>query len=895
MCLRLWQVCLLALILVCGLAAAERTLVSEWTLDADENGDGIADGWAANSDDGKAEFALGEGRNGAPAQEVVGKASNDGVYHTLDGLDPEATYLLTAWLKVDKGGMTWGPEGVASKYLHGYGKWIESRQTFTGKEAVTVTFYTLVPEAAFSIDHVRVDKISPSPLPIEKDTGQFLIPRPQEIKYEEGESEFFALGAQTPMVFVGLSAEDVNVKLFHEDLGFDPESAVIAGEADLDGPQPQIIIGTPQAIGIKPQAPPKSPDEYFMAISKSNITIAATSATGVFYGLMTLRQLCVPAGEGKYRAPKVGIHDWPAMPFRATYKGGATSNPGALERARYCARMKMNAIAMEDGVFYHLRENDNLARVKEYFAFLKSLHIEPIPLVQSFGWGMHILSIDPQCVEAVYIEDRPMVFATRGDLPEANRAEFPDDGRQYFVSPRALIRLDNPLRNPSFETLKDGKPEGWSWDRWGGENGAVLDDAAKTDGEWSLKLTRNTRGQMRAWQDFELPEGVLAKFTCDVKTADVKGDGVYMEIYRTDGKGRLLGRLLVTSKRLTGATDWQRLTMTLDATDHPWYRIYLRIQDGTGTAWFDNLRVRNDTALLRGIVRENETLKLTAPDGKLYQPGTDYEVIPGVSEHPFRAEAKPWMIARQPEGAITEGAEALLSYEYAPIGAMTYCPSHPRTQEIMKDAIQTTIRELGVSRLHIGHDEPRWLNRCKLCKARGMTSAELLGDELTRMNRFAKEADPEVRLMMWADALNPYHNAPHQKLEPANDLTPKDIIQCAWFYSDPYDVREARSLAFFAEKGFETTGSPWFKLENNWDWAQECKLSRDMTGKCLGVFYTSWGIKGQDRWAGLPVTASFGWNPEDPAAWEMLPWDPAEINEVMGVWQRRGRRVMSDE
>ena len=138
--------------------------------------------------------------------------------------------------------------------------------------------------------------------------------------------------------------------------------------------------------------------------------------------------------------------------------------------------------------------------------------------------------------------------------------------------------------------------------------------------------------------------------------------------------------------------------------------------------------------------------------------------------------------------------------------------------------------------------------------------------------------------MMWADALNPYHNAPAQQLEPANDDAPKDIIQCTWFYSAGDDVAEARSLAYMAARGYETTGSPWYDLENNWDWAQECHLSRQMTGQCLGTLYTSWGDNpNADPWAGLSVTAAFSWNPDDPPALEMLPWSPAEMNLTYGL------------
>jgi hypothetical protein len=57
-----------------------------------------------------------------------------------------------------------------------------------------------------------------------------------------------------------------------------------------------------------------------------------------------------------------------------------------------------------------------------------------------------------------------------------------------------------------------------------------------------------------------------------------------------------------------------------------------------------------------------------------------------------------------------------------------------------------------------------------------------------------------------------------------------------------------------------------------------------MTGKCLGVLYTSWADNPNvDQWAGLSVSAAFAWNPDDPLALELLPWSPAEMNRTRGV------------
>ncbi len=870
----------MAIILICVAAGAQDDSQA-WLLNADADGDGVADGWASNSDAGEAEFTVAQGAAGDNVQTVVGKAREDGIYRRIEGLDPQATYLLTAGVKINSGGVTWGPEGVKSKYLHGYGKLVESRISFTGHDSVTVVFYTLVPEAIFEVSRLELSRVQPEKLPIEEQTGLYLIPRP--LMLEEGAGEGLKLAAETTMAFVGLDRGEVNPELFREDLGL-PEGALAdAAVADAD-----IVLCALESLPVLAERRPDLGrdgirDGYRLIVSDKGAIILAKGPAHAFYGLMTLRQLCVPDGSGGYRVPPVTIRDWPAMGLRGTYQSGAMPSRDNLERARYLARMKMNAVVMEDSVFYHLDEGDNLAKVRGYFDYLRSLHIEPIPLVQSFGWGFMVLSVDPQCVEAHYAQDREMVFIARDRLPADLEGDIPEGNPELLATTGALTTIEQPLENPGLEPAADGDLPGWTSDRWEQQDGAGLDTEVSSEGAASLRLNRDTYGIIRTFQDFELPANVTARFTCDIKTQDLTGTA-YMEVYRITEAGELVGGPAVMGPRAEGTRDWQPVSMSLSTGEHPYYRIYLRIQDGTGTAWFDNLRVRASHEVLRNLVHVEDSLEVKSPEGTPYERGKDYEVIAGETKFPFEWEAKPWWIVRLPEGEIPAGGEVLVSYEYAPAGAITYCPTDPRTQGIMRKALADTATKLGVSRIHIGHDEPRWLNTCKACKARGLSNAELLSDELKRMNDFVKSANPDVRVMMWADALNPFHNAPYQQLEPANETTPKDIIQCVWFYDARDDIVEGRSLAYFREKGYQTTGSPWFDPENTWDWARECASAEG----CLGLIYTSWGDTNRDPWAALPLAAAFSWNPDDPAAPEAVPWDAAEVNRCWGVLQRVG-------
>jgi len=862
----------------------------EWRLNADADGNGVADGWTTTNASGHGTFRL-----AAAGQQVAGARADDRLERTASALDPEAVYLITAAVTVTRGGLLWGADGFPRKYVAAYSRPVESRTTCRGRDSLTIAFSGLEAGSDYTVAGVRLEKVEKSPLPLEADTGRFLVPRPRMVRYQPGETSGCVLAADTPVLLAGLQESEVNLELVRGDLGFRGAAKVVA--AGEPGGFPALVVGTlpgllaratalPTALAAAVRdCPAQLPEEgCYLAVVPEGVVVVAGSAAGAQHGLQTLRQLCVRTGEGRVRVPKLTIEDAPAMPFRGTYQGGVTTNPDRMARANYYARLKLNAVVMEDALLYHLREGDNLDRVREYFAYLRSLHLEPIPLVQSFGWGMYLLAIDPQCVEGRWVRDRPMRFASRAQVAPEARESVPDDGLEHLVSLDALTPLGAVLRNASFEQVAESRAEAWEADRWAEAEGAAVVTTHPLAGRRCLRLSRQTRGQMRAWQDFEVPPNRALQFVANLKLDNITGHGAYAELYRLDEQGELVGNPAAMAGWIAGTSDWAPLKLNLDTGDCRRYRLYLRIQDGTGTAWFDNLRVTYGGVQLRNLVHADQSLRVTDVDAALLEVGRDYEVRPGETRFPFTDEAAPWHLVRLPQGRIPAGGEVRLSYEYAPAGSVTYCPSNPRTQEIMRETLGTVIRELGVRRIHIGHDEPRWLNTCRLCRERKLTNAQLFADELTRMHEFARAADPEVRVMMWADALNPFHNAPAQELEPANDTAPKDLIQCTWFYDARDDAVEARSLEYFAARGYETTGSPWYDLENNWDWARECARSREATGKCLGLLYTSWTDNpNENPWAELPVAAAFAWNPDDPPALEMLPWSPAEHNRAWGV------------
>ncbi|MFH1567621.1 MAG: family 20 glycosylhydrolase [Gemmatimonadota bacterium] len=81
----------------------------------------------------------------------------------------------------------------------------------------------------------------------------------------------------------------------------------------------------------------------------------------------------------------------------------------------------------------------------------------------------------------------------------------------------------------------------------------------------------------------------------------------------------------------------------------------------------------------------------------------------------------------------------------------TYCPSNPRTYEILFDVLEEVIEVFEPRTVHIGHDEIINLGHCHRC--RGKTGADLLAGDVNRIHAFL--AQRGIRTAMWGDKLLP--------------------------------------------------------------------------------------------------------------------------------------------
>lgn len=677
-----------------------------------------------------------------------------------------------------------------------------------------------------------------------------LKPAPQEMKWTTGTEAWLA-----PRTLTGVSAP--------------AEGTVVAAALErlrekLGTPLPEARQGNLRLVldRLPATVPARSRSEaYRLVVSARGVVITAETPHGLHHGLVSLAGLVDADG----RVPCVTILDWPDLPLRGTYVPGIQE---AEARFDQFVALKLNLLLLEDGLLYDLENPAVRARFERFAERCRANFIDFVPELQSLGWGHYVLQREPRAVEAAWVEKAPFEIRER-------RVHSPDPPLPGPVT----------VTNGSFEAGL----EGWTADSQHGRfiaaTPAEVSVVEEGDGH-ALRLVRTEEGIIRVSQEVAVQANARYELRCRQKTEAIDGGGAYIEVYgvRADGTlGRLIGPRRVT---LYGTTDWQETSVifetggratarpggalpeeTVDSEGYQRVCLFLRIQDGTGTAWFDEVSIRPlpmPNPLTNVVVTEAAKVIVQSADGgTTFVEGQDYTLTVPPLRYPFAA-SPPLGVTLTPDSRIREGDTVLLSYNQAAEGDITCCPSEPLYHDFMRKTVRDVVRTLRPKYLHIGHDEPRFFNRDQRCADREMTNEALFVDDIKRMRDFALDADPNLRVMLWDDAINPYHNARHLKADNAAKLLPRDLIINLWWYdNDQWEEQMDRSLAYFLDLGFPVTGSPWFRVPNAYHWAELFHAAKE-NPQALGLIYTSWP-EVPDPWAALEFTAEHAWSFGKPA------------------------------
>lgn len=246
----------------------------------------------------------------------------------------------------------------------------------------------------------------------------------------------------------------------------------------------------------------------------------------------------------------------------------------------------------------------------------------------------------------------------------------------------------------------------------------------------------------------------------------------------------------------------------------------------------------------------------------------------------------------------------------------TYCPSNPRTYELLFDVMDEVIEVFQPRSIHIGHDECYTYGVCPACRQR--SGPDLLADDVRKIHDHLSARG--VSTMMWGDGLiNPKENPRRPDVFPllggvedrredpvtgkvwtkpavwpAVKKIPKDVMIVDWYWE--YEERSEHHFAGHGLKQIFGNFSPF--LCDDWD-------QRSSSPNVKGAEVSSWCAPTVEAFAhnGVPhacfATADLLWHgrqlPREEVWHRMARAMPAVIDDLAGYsrWLTRGEGEVS--
>lgn len=146
-------------------------------------------------------------------------------------------------------------------------------------------------------------------------------------------------------------------------------------------------------------------EQYAININERGIRITATTSTGLFYAIQTLRQLIVKKADGYY-LPYVAIEDRPKLPFRGVMMdfahGGLLTVDEIKRQIDFLSRWKMNqyyfynevSIALDGFEEINFKQSYSKDQIRDIIRYGMERHIDVIPFMAFYGHQHDLVKLE---------------------------------------------------------------------------------------------------------------------------------------------------------------------------------------------------------------------------------------------------------------------------------------------------------------------------------------------------------------------------------------------------------------------------------------------------------------------------------------------------------------------
>ncbi len=232
-----------------------------------------------------------------------------------------------------------------------------------------------------------------------------LLPVPQQVQYGSGKLPLRGLTigfGSTPSPEDEFAAKELSL-----DLSRRTGTAVPVAPTRPSSPAILLVrTGAVDALpGLDERAGPDSREAYEIRIDAQSAEVRAKSSAGLFYGVLTLRQL-VEGDSGDAFFPTVSIHDWPALAYRGfmmDVSHGALPTVEEIKRQiDFLAHWKVNQYYLYSEAQIHLRgyglvnPDDRYSQdeIRQVIAYARERHVDVIPWPNFYGHMHEIFRVE---------------------------------------------------------------------------------------------------------------------------------------------------------------------------------------------------------------------------------------------------------------------------------------------------------------------------------------------------------------------------------------------------------------------------------------------------------------------------------------------------------------------